>query len=90
MTQRLNVSENGFFFKNSFHFDKILTKRRKKKHQNYPPAYRLPKIYYGEQIILGLEGPFLQDTNDSVHQVTVKLMSGSRPIDVNLRKLQSN
>lgn len=49
-------------------------------------AYYLPKIYYGEQVTLGLEGPFLQDTNDSMHQVTLKLMSGSRSIDVNLKK----
>lgn len=44
----------------------------------------LPKIYYGEQILLGLEGPFLDDSNDTSNQVTVKLMSGSRPIDVRL------
>lgn len=46
------------------------------------PAYYLPSIYYGEQIVLGLEGPFLFDANDSMNQVTVKLMTGSRPIDV--------
>lgn len=50
----------------------------------YILAYMLPKIYYGEQILLGLEGAFLEDSNDTSNQVTVKLMSGSRPIDVRL------
>ncbi|XP_055303075.1 P protein-like [Sitodiplosis mosellana] len=67
----------------------MTTEYEKKSHQKLlsiddtqTKSYRLPKIYYGEQIILGLEGPFLQDTNDSMHQVTVRLMSGSRPIDM--------
>ncbi|XP_031624818.1 P protein-like [Contarinia nasturtii] len=45
-------------------------------------SYFLPNIYYGEQVTLAMEGPFLPDINDSMHQVTVKLMSGSRPIDM--------
>lgn len=46
-------------------------------------AYVLPRVFYGEQIQLGMEGPFLGDeNNDTTNQVTIKLMGGSRPIDV--------
>lgn len=45
----------------------------------------LPRVFYGEQIQLGMEGPFLaDDNNDTTNQVTIKLMGGSRPIDVSL------
>lgn len=47
------------------------------------PAYLLPKVFYGEQIQLGMEGPFLgDDNNDTTNQLTIKLMGGSRAIDV--------
>lgn len=46
-------------------------------------AYLLPRVFYGEQIQLGMEGPFLSDdNNDTTNQLTIKLMGGSRAIDV--------
>lgn len=41
-------------------------------------AYLLPKIYYGEQVSIALEGPFLPDNNnESEHTISLKLISGS-------------
>lgn len=48
------------------------------------PAYLLPRIYYGQQIMLGLQGAFLDDSNDTSQQISVRLMSGSRVIDVGI------
>lgn len=46
-------------------------------------AYLLPKVLYGEQIQLGMAGPFLSDdNNDTTNQLTIRLMGGSRAIDV--------
>lgn len=51
-------------------------------------AYLLPRDFYGEQIQLGMEGPFLGvDSNDSTNQVTIILMGGARPIDVSLLRM---
>lgn len=48
-------------------------------------AYLLPKVFYGEQIQLGMEGAFLSDdNNDTTNQLTIKLMGGSRAIDVSV------
>lgn len=38
-------------------------------------GYFLPKLYYGDMITLGLEGPFLPDTNKSDFKVTLTLLS---------------
>lgn len=48
-------------------------------------AYLLPRVLYGEQVQLGMQGPFLDDdSNDTTNQMTIKLMGGSRSIDVSL------
>lgn len=52
-------------------------------------AYSLPDIYYGQQIQLGLQGPFL-DTNDTTNQVSLRLMSGPRAVDVFSKQYLSN
>lgn len=46
-------------------------------------AYFLPMKYYGEQISLALEGPFLEDEVNSKHQMTLSLHSGSVSNEVN-------
>lgn len=41
-------------------------------------GYALPKVYYGEQVAISLEGPFLPDNNnESEHTISLKLLSGS-------------
>lgn len=48
-------------------------------------------MFYGEQILLGMEGPFLDDDNNldddkkATNQVTVQLMGGARAIDVSIQ-----
>lgn len=49
-------------------------------------AYYLPEKYYGEQISLALEGPFLEDViGRSKHQMIVTLHGGSVSNEVNHR-----
>lgn len=53
-------------------------------------AYLLPRVFYGEQIQLGMQGPLLaDDNNDTANQVTIKLMGGSRAIDVSFSLIES-
>lgn len=41
-------------------------------------GYALPKVYYGEQVAISLEGPFLPDNNnESEHTISLKLLSDS-------------
>lgn len=47
-------------------------------------AYFLPGKFYGEQISLALEGPFLNDVNESEHQMTLMLLTNS---DVSFNEL---
>lgn len=45
-------------------------------------VYFLPKSFYGEQISLALDGPFINDSNESDHQMTLTLLSGTTHTDV--------
>lgn len=54
-------------------------------------AFLLPRVFYGEQVQLGISGPFLyDDSNDTTNQLTIKLMGGSRAIDVSLFRISES